>query len=82
MKQLLPILLTLVLLQCTSLSSQIYQPLGVEDATWIFKGYGELESTAWAYKISGNTIVNNQQYKNLYHVKLTVQFNPGEPKTF
>ncbi len=82
MKQLLPILLTLVLLQCTSLSSQIYQPLGVEDATWIFKGYGELESTAWAYKISGNTIVNNQQYKNLYHVKLTVQFNPGEPKDF
>ena len=82
MKHLIRLFCILSFLQTNILTSQVYQPLGVEDATWIFKGYGEIESTAWAYKISGDTLVNNQQYKKLYHVDLTVQFNPGQARDY
>lgn len=49
-----------------------YTPLVVENATWIlFSGYNDFTIIDyWAYKIEGDTTINNIDYKKLYYYEI------------
>ena len=68
----LSIFIILLFLQPISIHCQVYQPLGVENATWHIGGYGDYHFMSWAYKINGDTIVDSQQYKKLHYLELEV----------
>lgn len=56
--------------------SQAYTPLAVEGATWIMSGYGDYHFKGWGYRIAGDSVINNIDYKKLYYYDLEV-IDPG-----
>jgi len=57
--------------------AQDYTPMVVDNATWIYEGFGELENQNFAVRIEGDTIVNNIEYKKVYILRFE-EFNPEE----
>ncbi len=66
------LILSLFILFNLGISAQDYTPMAVENATWIMDGLGESYYVAWAYRISGDTIVENLSYKKVYGFGLDV----------
>ena len=65
MKLLIVSLFTLIFLPC-QMHGQNYRPMAIENATWIMGGYGDYENSHFAYKIEGDTTINQVTYHKLY----------------
>ena len=62
----LRIIILFFLVSTTYLRAQDYRPLVVENATWIYTGFGDLSGNVGGLQISGDTIVNDKLYKKVY----------------
>jgi len=58
---------------CHSLQSisQGYTPMVVDNARWVYQGYGALAEERFGFEILGDTIINNTSYKKAYHLQIT-----------
>jgi len=65
-------ILTLLIYMPFELNSQSYDPMAVEGATWVMTGYGEFHYIAWAFKIEGDSLLNDTLYKKLNYYDLEV----------
>ncbi len=76
-------ILALLLIFSIQISAQSYKPLAVENATWIMTGYGDWHFNAWAFKINGDSLINDTIYKKLNYYDLEVIDDDFElPKEF
>ncbi len=58
-----------------TIHSQAYKPMAVESATWIVTGYGDYNLNGWAFRIEGDTTINQTLYKKLLYYHLDVQYD-------
>jgi hypothetical protein len=81
MKKLL--FLCLFALSICTLSAQGYIPLVQEQATWILHAYGEGGQNLHGYRIEGDTLIDNVDYKKVYrlsfHLPPWPDLNVGPP---
>lgn len=62
----------LILLSISNLSAQDYRALAIDNATWLYKGYGEKSGLKGGLQILGDSTINNKNYKRLYKLKFEV----------
>lgn len=68
----LTLVLIFTLLSSLKAYSQTYQPMAIEEATWVMGGWGDSSGNSWAFRIMGDSIANGIEYKKLYYYGLEV----------